>query len=59
MVNQAEKIAPGTTAAGMEAKWTLARPVARPEFCMPTSTERVTAFFQERPQSLATARPKT
>ena len=31
---QALKIAPGTVAIGNAAKWVLAKPVAKPEFCM-------------------------
>lgn len=33
--------APGTAASGIVAKWTVAREVARPEFCMPTSMDKV------------------
>ena len=54
---QAEKIAPGTVAIGIEVKCALARPVARPEFCMPTSTERAIAFFQLMPVRRAKIKP--
>lgn len=47
MLCHAEKTAPGTVAVGIAAKWAFARPTARPEFCMPTSMERATAFSRE------------
>lgn len=34
-----EKIAPGTVDIGYIAKWTVAKELASPEFCIPTSIE--------------------
>ena len=58
MLCQAEKIAPGTVAMGIAEKCAFAKPVAKPEFCIPTSTERAIAFFQLIPVRRARVKPK-
>ena len=44
MLCQTEKMAPGTVAIERSGKAVVAREVARPEFCMPTSIERAFVF---------------
>ena len=58
MLCHTEKIAPGTVAIASVLKEEAARLVAKPEFCIPTSTHKALVFAALSLRSLPTPNPQ-